>query len=445
MEFADHLRVLKHNRDLSGQVDAQLDTSIERAQRASRRAEALLASLEAFVPRPNWPEPRPKTLTAGIKVEQIPYEELIRRSRRLGRVRVDDLLDEDDLAEVIQRYQRCQAEFDRENQLDELDYLCAGLAGVIGGVLDIVVVGGTSAALGGKLLTLLGAPQDHDPNSTKASFDYVPRQQAGARGNHRSNSASHHVSVGGFIAAVRDVLNGTSTHVIGGEVKTWINVTKEVANQLRTLLSGKGPVGVAIAILQACLIVFRHWWSDVNTSIGLPGPMMLLAKFAEFGSFSFQGGDELTIAELAHKLYGAGMDFRRFIGDSITVVANEVLVRFFRFLRAKWDGLSVLDAVRWATTRSGRLRASLLLAHGITTATNAGKVLFLQNPLLVNIPQWMAFGRLLMAHLWWSAFNRGAEEDAAHVTGWTEWIRQEGRGLDALAERIDSLPALAVG
>lgn len=445
MDFADHLRVLKHNRDLSEQVDAQFDSNTERAQRASRKADALLDSLKAFMPQSDWPESRPRSFAASIEVDQIPYEELIRRSRSLGRVRVADVLDENDIADVVQRYRHCQAEFDRENQLDELDYLSGGLAGVVAGILDIVIVGDTSAALAGKLFTLLGAPEGHDPDSTKASFDYVPRQQAAAKGNHRSNSVSHHLSLGGLIAAVRDVLNGTSTHIIGGEVKTWVNVTKDVAKQLRTLLSGEGPVSVALRVLQACLIVLRHWWSDVNTSLGLPGPMMLLAKFMEFGSFSFQGEGDLTIAELAHKLYGAGLDFRRFVGDSITVVVNEVLVRFFRFLRAMWDGLSVLDAARWATERSGRLRATLLLSHGITAATNGGKVVFLQNPLLVNVPQWMAFGRLLMAHLWWSIFNRGAEEDAAHVTAWTEWIRREGRALDTLAQRVESLPVLGVG
>ncbi len=445
MDFADHLRVLKHNRDLSDEATARFDSTIDRAMAARLRTEALLASLEGRVPRSEWSTPEPRPRTTSVEVEQIPYEELIRRSRHLGRVRVGDLLDDDDLAEVVEGYRRCQQEFDRENQLDELDYLCAGLSGVVGGVIDIVVVGDSSAAIGRKLLTILGAPEGHEADSTKASFDYVPRKEAGARGNHRSNSVSHHVSLGGFIAAVRDVLNGTSTHVIDGEVKTWINVTKEVASQLRSLLSGHGPVSVALRILQASIIVLRHWWSDANTSLGLPGPMMLLAKFMEFGSFSFQGEDDLTIADLAHKLYGAGLDFRRFIGDSITVVVNEVLVRFFRFLRAMWEGRSLLEAIRWATKRSGRLRASLLLAHGITAATNAGKVLFLRNPLLINVPQWMAFGRLLLAHLWWSAFNRGAEEEAAHVSAWTERMRKQAQSIGALAERIDSLPVLGIG
>ncbi|MCB9763862.1 MAG: hypothetical protein H6739_29095 [Alphaproteobacteria bacterium] len=445
MDFADHLRVLKHNRDLSDQVDAQTRNTIRRARDAERRADALLASLEAHVPRSEWPTPRLPSRSRQVEVEQLPYEALIRQSRHLGRVRTGELLDEDDLATVVSRCQNCQAEFERETQLDELDYLSAGLVGTISGVLDIVLVGDTTAALGRRLFALLGAPEQHDSEATKASFDYVPRQQAGARGNHRSNSLSHHVSLGGFITAVRDVLRGTSTHIIDGEIKTWVNVTKGVASQLRTLYAGHGPVSVALRILEASMIVLRHWWSDVNTPLGLPGPMMMLAKFLEVGSFSFQGEDDLTIADLAHKLYGAGLDLRRFIGDGITVAVNEVLVRFFRFLRAKWEGLSLRDAIRQAISRSGRLRASLLLAHGITSAANAGKVLFLENPLLVNIPQWMAFGRLLMAHLWWTVFDSGAEEDAAHTTAWTDWMRREARTLGALSDRIESLPVLELG
>lgn len=445
VDFPDHLRVLKHNRDLSEKVNTSFDATIERAHDARAQTDALLASLASMLPQSEWPKVAPEVRQATFEVERIPYEELVRRSRSLGRVQVTDLLDETDLNEIVQRYQRCQDEFDRENELDKLDYLCSGLSGAISGVLDILVVGGPSAAIGKKILTILGASEDHDPNSPKTSFDYVPRQPAGAMGNHRSNSVSHHVSLGGFIAAIRDVLNGTSTHVIDGQLFTWVNVTKDVGAQLRSLLSGQGPVSVALRILQAGIIVLRHWWSDVNTSLGLPGPMMLLAKFLEFGSFSFEGEDDLTIADLAHRLYGAGLDFRRFIGDGITVVVNEVLVRFFRFLRAMWDGKGLAEAIRWAATHTGRLRASLLLAHGITAAVNGGKVLFLQNPLLVNIPQWMAFGRLLAAHLWWSTFNRGAEEEAAHITNWTEWMRREASTIGALSERISSLPVLGVG
>ena len=445
MDFPDHLRVLKHNRDLSAETEARFESAIERARLARERTEALLASLEACSPRAAWPEIEPKTRSCDVDVEQIPYGELIRRSRSLGRVRVGDLLGDDDISDIIMSYQGSQAEFEKENQLDHLDYACAGLAGVVGGIVDIMVVGGTSKELGRKLLHLLGAKVDHDPDATKASFDYVPRRTADARGNHRSNSVSHHLSLGGFIAAVRDVLNGTSTHVIDGEVKTWVNVTKGVAVQLGSLLAGEGPVSVALRILQASLIVLRHWWSDINTTLGLPGPMMLLAKFMEFGHFTYGDKENLTIADLAHKLYGDGLDFRRFIGDSVTVAVNEVLVRSFRFLRAMWDGQSLGDAVLWATKRSGRLRATLLVAHGITAATNAGKVLFINNPLLVNVPQWLAFGRLVMAHLWWSLFNRGAEEHAAHTMAWTESMRGEVRSLRALAARIDGLPVLGVG
>ena len=449
MGFPEHLRVLRHNQLLSSSIEHDLDATVARATAATRRADALLASLEELLPRSEWPKElaasKPAVDGSLPEVEVVAYEDLVRQTAHLGRVRVADVLDERDVHEIAERYRQCQHDFDVAHDMDGKDYLCASVSGIIAGVVDIVLTGGGTAALGKKLLSVLGAPEEDSPDAPKVSFDYTPRQGEGARGNHRSNSASHHVSLGGFIAAIRDVLNGTSTHVVGGELKSWVNVTKGVAKQMRDFHQGGGPVGVAIRVLQAAFVVLRHWWSDVNTPHGLPGPMMFLAKFFEVGSFSFAGEENLTLAELAHKLYGAGLDMRRFIGDSITVVVNEVLVRFLHMLRGLSDGMRLGEALRWAAGKSPRLRASLTVAHGITAAVNASKVILMENPLLINIPQWLAFGKLLVAHLWWSVVNRGAEEEAAHVEDWTRWMRIELAALHAIERRLNSMPVLGVG
>ncbi len=48
----------------------------------------------------------------------------------------------------------------------------------------------------------------------------------------------------------------------------------------------------------------------------------------------------------------------------------------------------------------------LFLGHSTATAVNAGKVLFSQNPLDINYPQWIAFAKYSYMQLKWALIEK---------------------------------------
>jgi hypothetical protein len=43
----------------------------------------------------------------------------------------------------------------------------------------------------------------------------------------------------------------------------------------------------------------------------------------------------------------------------------------------------------------------LWIAHSVSTAANAGKILFTKNPLAINYPQWISFAKYSIKQLKW--------------------------------------------
>ena len=48
----------------------------------------------------------------------------------------------------------------------------------------------------------------------------------------------------------------------------------------------------------------------------------------------------------------------------------------------------------------------LFIAHSAATAINAGKVAFTENPMAINYPQWLAFGKYAFSQLQWSLIQK---------------------------------------
>ncbi|MCP4810532.1 MAG: hypothetical protein GY884_34800 [Proteobacteria bacterium] len=350
-----------------------------------------------------------------------------------------DLLTTDELRVVEAELREFERAHDAATIMDAWDLAAAGIAGLVGGIIDLFFVGIPSKELGGRLASLLGCPTEHLPKGPKAPFDKVLDSAHGALGNHRSNSVSHHTSVGGFIRAVRDVLDGTSTHVVDGKIVVVENLNKGVQAAYEGSPLADGAAGFLPRILSAIGLVLRHWQSDANTSLGLPGPWMLLAKFLEVGSVPDGFGNTLTIAELATKLYSGGMDLRRFVGDSVTVAVNEVLVRLWAFGRTLYERGNIQDAV--ASLGSPRTRKMLATAHLLTAASNAGVVHVSGNPLNLNLAQWTAAIAHLGRHAHWALVQAPREADHAHRKRWTETMRGHSVDLAKLEERLsDATP-----
>lgn len=445
---AELLGVMVWNQRRSEGVERQLDGVRGDAARALAESDALIADLGHLIEgSPPGSVPPSSPLPAPPRPAELPaWGELVAQAQRAvgPAVSYRDLLSPAELREVNSALATFEAEQRAARAMDGWDMAAASVSGLIAGVLDLVLVGEGTLAIGAKLASLLGCPTEHVMGSPKVSFDHVLSAEHGARGNHRWNSASHHASPGGLIAAVRDVMAGTSTHIVDGRVVIVNCGAPGVAAARADTALGDPGAGLLRRLLAAIGIVLRHWQSDANTPLGLPGPWMLLAKLLNTGSVPDGDGGHLTIAELAGRLYAGGMDLRRFVGDGITVLVNEVFVRLWCFGRRLYAGGTIraaLDAANAATTRA---RKMLLTAHLLTAGCNAGTVILSSNPLAVNLTQWTATLTYLARYAKWALFDAAEELDAAHRARWTQLIRAELEGLSAIEGRLRGVQPIVI-
>lgn len=440
------LQVMVHNKRLSQRLESSMERTGQAASAALKEADLLLEEFADLIDEAQaWPA-SPAVSDAPLAV--TPWMELVAQAREdMGEsVSYRDLLSITEMREVVAYQEAFRREWAESTTLDAQDRMVAALSGVAAAIVDLVYVGEPSAAVGAKVATLLGAPSDHSPSSPAATFDKTLGCEFGAKGNHRWNSVSHHPSVGGLIAALRDVLSGTSTHVVEGRVVTVQNMTAKASETMKKTLQGDllyALEGLPLLqrVLAAVQIVIRHWWSDWNTSIGLPVPWMLLGKFLHVGRISING-EELTIAELAHELYKGGLDLRRFLADGLVVCINEVLVRLWLMLRRLSAGDPLRKALSAALRPSPRQRRALLCAHAVTAACNAGKVWITSNPLSINLTQWTVFLGYLTRHLQWLLFEQDKAETSAHIQRWVDDMRASVADLGRLEASLRDMPAV---
>jgi hypothetical protein len=98
-------------------------------------------------------------------------------------------------------------------------------------------------------------------------------------------------------------------------------------------------------------------------------------------------------------MYRSGYDFRHFLAGGLCAALTELIVRLAWTARELGRGNSLAEATPLAS--KPRLRSSLLLAHGVAAAINAGKVAITQNPLALNWAQWLALFRYLLPQMHW--------------------------------------------
>ena len=115
-----------------------------------------------------------------------------------------------------------------------------------------------------------------------------------------------------------------------------------------------------------------------------------------------------NIAEAARAMYRSGYDFRHFLAGGTCAALIEVIVRTSWIVREVAEGRTFTEALPVAS--NPRLRTSLLLAHAVAAAVNAGKVAITQNPLALNWAQWLAFFRYLVPQVHWLLVERGISE-----------------------------------
>ena len=199
----------------------------------------------------------------------------------------------------------------------------------------------------------------------------------------------------GFFVGVMDILSGTMT-TIDKRGKIVIQVIDEYSGRKET------------SLFEALGKQFRHLKSDVTTSMGLPVPLMGLFNLFQFGSI---GKEDQTIAEIVQGMYYEGYDFIHFCSMSIPVMVTEIIVRFSWAVKRLSQGYSIKDSIpvtigSKSKIKKPKLETMLFVAHSGATAVNAGKIVFTQNPMAINYPQWIAWAKYAFRELKWELINK---------------------------------------
>jgi hypothetical protein len=206
---------------------------------------------------------------------------------------------------------------------------------------------------------------------------------------HRLHSLGHDPLVGWFFG-VRDILDGTFT-AVGSDGK-WVRQSVGVISD------STGP-DIIVRVIEAFVSVGGHMLSDVATPAGLPPPLFGLLQMVQVGNI---GGR--TVGELARAMYAKGFDFRHYLAGGIGVALIECIVRF-AWMAAELAEGKPLDACL-PIGRKPKLQSTLLLAHSIAAGVNAGKVALTNNPMSINVAQWMALARYALPQIHWTLVGK---------------------------------------
>lgn len=328
----------------------------------------------------------------------------------------EDILSSQEIAEHRAHIVQLNEDFNAIHRLDKIDILIPIIAGVLGGAIDGVFGGFIKSADGRnipgsmsefvrKLFDLTLPPEKVKKLEDLAKVPYDALNY-GNKGNviveeivdGLSPIFHHQVSLGhdpilGFIFGVFDMLRGTVTTL---DFKgRFLMQAAEGFNERK-----------AQNIFQAIATVFLHMLSDVNGSsaakndgMGLPVPFMAMFNKIQFGKV----GDNDTISELVKSMFYQGYDFRHFCSMSLPVMITEVIVRVSYFAKRMHEGHAFAESVPVGLNHKKRpkLGTMLFIAHSASTAINAGKVAFTDNPMNINYPQWLSFARYSVKQLKW--------------------------------------------
>ncbi len=351
---------------------------------------------------------------------------------------IDNLLTEEELKQSELYIQKLNKDFNQIYQLDKVEIIISALAGIIGAAVDLLLVGIPQRSPDG---LKAGPLSDY----IRKSFDSVfpeeemkklansPRSKVpfDAQDNRHTEkyieglSAYYHrlLSLGhdpllGFVVGVFDILTGRMT-TIDKSGKIVSQVMKNYADRKES------------DIFEALAKEFLHLISDVNTSMGLPAPLMGLFNLFQFGNI---GEYEQTVAEIVQGMYYEGYDFVHFCSLSIPVMLIEVIVRVAYGIKRVKEGASIKESLPLSLNRekNPKLSTMLFIAHSGATAINLGKVCFTENPLSINYPQWIAFAKYSYTQLKWVLINKPAMREK-YVSGKLEdnWKELEGKINDS--------------
>lgn len=327
-------------------------------------------------------------------------------------VTIESLFTEEELLENALAVRRLNEEYNQIHRLDKFDVAIAVAAGLLAGAVDILLVGIPQKTPGGLKAGPLSnyirdafdkkfPPDEMEKlaNSKVSKVPYDAQDNRNTTVNVEGLSAYYHrlLSLGhdpllGFVFGVADILSGRMTT---------IDKAGKVVSQVMENYADRTETDVFAAIAKQIV----HLKSDMTTSMGLPAPLMGLFNLLQFGSV---GEYEQTIAEIVQGMYYEGYDFVHFCSMSVSSMLVEVVVRIGYAIKRIKEGVAIKNAIPLSTDheKMPKLGTMLFTAHSAATAINAGKVLFTENPMAINYPQWIAFAKYSYQQLKWGLITK---------------------------------------
>ncbi len=371
-----------------GQSISNLQDLSCRVEKKSSEAHSLLGEITAQI------NTMPKSLRAVIPPIDIPELEQLNAT-------IDDLSD----AELAGRI-----------HLSVLDVTVCIAAGVIAGIIDIILVGTPEVVklwkggenFDGSILTGFLRKIGNGDSKLSTMFKWlsekcqVPYDVSNKKdvvypNNHRLRNPGHDPLLGLLFAAA-DIILGTAT-VIDNNGKIRILVNSKDYPPIQKYLS--------------VLFYLGHLLSDICTARGLPIPGFFLTQFLTKG--------EDSIAKIAEKMYKDGYDLRHFASMSTPVfVKNLILEGYIRLTRAERDNPDIAPiAVREIlkkkeTAYKYRLR---MVSDAVACGGNVLKFFILPtkgNITALNIPDWSALLKNTIVSLKYQMREKSIEKVIAY-------------------------------
>lgn len=309
---------------------------------------------------------------------------------------------------------------------DGYDYMIAGTVGILGGLVDIFLVGAPSEGVLGRwadvttdktvegFARLCGwkGPRDSN-NPTKSAIGFlegkfrinydhrygpdVNNTFSMSTRNHHIKSLAHSPDLVGLFFSILDQFTNTAHFVHQGKL---IAISTDNFE-----LSGSN-------IITKCFAGFINWlghlFSDAAGSSGtqargsgIPIPFFSLLQFINVGSF---GQYRQSFSTVCVQVFEKGYDLRHGMALAAPVMITELLVRVMFMLKRHHSHDEAL-AMKTAFSSAPELRRMLLVAHGALCLMDAGDAALRSGGNMVtfllrtNLIGWVRFGMLSMQEL----------------------------------------------
>ena len=330
--------------------------------------------------------------------------------------RLEDILSIEDLEEIDSQLEELNNEFAEKYRLDKYDVAFAVMSGILAAAVDMFLVGvpqrtSEEGLRGGKLENYVRdkfkewLPEEEMKKLAASAEAKVPYDAPYNMGfteewveglnpyMHRLYSLGHDPLLG-FVIGVGDILSGSIT--------TIDKMGNVVVQQI-----GRYSDRKASTVVEALIRQFVHLKTDVNTSMGLPAPLMGLFNLLQFGE---TGEEKLTIAEIVQGMYYEGYDFEHFCAQSIPVMLAELSVRLCYLGKRLHEGYPLRESIPFSTNRDKhpKLATMLFLAHSVAAGIDAGRVYFSKNPMELSYPEMVIFAGYAIKQRKWAAVDKPA-------------------------------------